>query len=93
MCENATRWHYGVQPRATRNDGLRCAFSGPTFRPYPNSIGSDRNDVRAALAHFYTPARRSLAALDAARRSEVAAKLRPGDGAPVGALPRVVLLC
>ena len=34
-----------------------------------------------------------FAALDAARRSEVAAKLRAEGGAPVGVLTRIVLLC
>ena len=63
------------------------------FREIVNSIGRDRNDVRAALSKLRTLAGGPLAALDAARRSEVAAKLRAEGGAPVGVLTRIVLLC
>jgi len=63
------------------------------FRDIVNSIGRDRNDVRAALSKLRTLASGPLAALDAARRSEVTAKLRAEGGAPVGVLTRIVLLC
>jgi hypothetical protein len=57
------------------------------------SIGRDADHVRAALARLRTLAEGPFAALDAARRAEVAAKLRADGGAAVGALSRIVLLC
>jgi hypothetical protein len=57
------------------------------------SIGRDADRVRAALATLHTLAGGSFAALDAARRAEVAAKLRAEGGSAVGVLTRVVLLC
>ena len=58
-----------------------------------NSIGRDRNDVRAALARLRTLAGGPFAAVDPAHRGEVAAKLRAEGGTPVGVLTRIVLLC
>jgi hypothetical protein len=58
-----------------------------------NSIGRDGKNVRAALATLRTLAGGSFAALEAARRHEVAVKLRAEGGVPVSVLTRVVLLC
>jgi hypothetical protein len=55
--------------------------------------GRDADRVRAALTRLRTLAGGPFAALDAARRSEVAAKLRAEGGAAVGCLTRIVLLC
>jgi hypothetical protein len=63
------------------------------FSDIVSSIGRDRNDVRAALATLRALAGAPFAALDAARRGEVAAKLRAEGGAAVGVLTRIVLLC
>ena len=58
-----------------------------------NSIGRDRDNVRAALATLRTLAGGPFAALEAANRAEVAAKLRAEGGSPVGVLIRIVMLC
>lgn len=63
------------------------------FADIVNSIGRDRDSVRAALAKLRTLAGGPFASLDATRRAEVAAKLRAEGGAAVGVLTRVVLLC
>ena len=73
--------------------GVPGADDDTIFSDIVNSIGRDRNDVRAALARLRTLAGGSFAALDATRRSEVAAKLRAEGGAQVGVLTRIVLLC
>jgi hypothetical protein len=63
------------------------------FADIVNSIGRDRESVRAALAKLRALAGGPFASLDEARRVEVAAKLRAEGGAAVGVLTRVVLLC
>jgi len=63
------------------------------FADIIKSLGRDTEDVRAALAHAAQLAGGSFAALDAARRQEVAATLRAEGGNPVAVLTRVVLLC
>jgi hypothetical protein len=63
------------------------------FNDIVNSIGRDRSDVRAALGKLRTLAGGPFAALDTARRAEVAAMLRADGGSAVGVLTRVVLLC
>jgi hypothetical protein len=57
------------------------------------SIGRDRDDVHAALGTLRTLAGGPFAALDTARRGEVAAALRADGGSAVGVLTRLVLLC
>jgi hypothetical protein len=57
------------------------------------SIGRDAEHVRAALARLRALAGGAFAALDAARRAEVAARLREDGGAAVRTLTRIVLLC
>lgn len=57
------------------------------------SLGRDAALVRAALATLRALAGGPFAALDAARRIDVAATLRAEGGAPVGVLSRLVLLC
>jgi hypothetical protein len=69
------------------------ADDGTIFADIVNSIGRDDNNVRAALARLRTLADGPFAALDAARRAEVAAKLRAEGGVPVAVLTRIVLLC
>jgi hypothetical protein len=73
--------------------GVPGADDDTIFSDIVNSIGRDRNDLRAALAKLRTLAGGPLAVLDAARRSEIAAKLRAEGGAEVGVLTRLVLLC
>ena len=63
------------------------------FADIIKSLGRDTADVRAALAHVVQLAGGNFAALDSARRLEVAAKLRAEGGNPVAILTRVVLLC
>ena len=58
-----------------------------------SSIGRDAERVRATLAKLRTLASGPFAALDAARREEVAAKLRTDGGSAVSTLTRIVLLC
>jgi hypothetical protein len=63
------------------------------FSDIVSSFGRDAGDVHAALARLRTLAGGQFAALDAARRAEVAAKLRADGGAAIGVLTRIVLLC
>jgi hypothetical protein len=78
---------------ASAKYGVPGADDDTIFCDIVNSIGRDSNDVRAALAKLRTLAGGPFAALDAAHRGEVAAKLRAEGGVPVGVLTRVVLLC
>jgi hypothetical protein len=73
--------------------GVPGADDDAIFADIVNSIGRDADNVRAALATLRTLAGGSFTALDAARRADVAAKLRAEGGGPVGVLTRVVLLC
>ena len=63
------------------------------FSDILNSIGRDLVKVRAALLKLRSVAGGPLAALDATRRREVAAKLRAEGGIPIAVLARIVLLC
>jgi hypothetical protein len=78
---------------ASAKYGVPGADDDTIFCDIVNCIGRDSNDVRAALAKLRTLAGGPFAALDAAHRGEVAAKLRAEGGVPVGVLTRVVLLC
>jgi hypothetical protein len=78
---------------ASEQYGVPGADDDTIFADIVNSLGRDRNDVRTALATLRTLTGGPLAALDAAHRGEVAAKLRAEGGAPVGVLSRIVLLC
>jgi hypothetical protein len=73
--------------------GVPGADDDAIFSDIVNSIGRDRNDVCAALAKLRTLAGGPFAELNAARRGEVAVKLRAEGGAAVSVLTRVVLLC
>jgi hypothetical protein len=73
--------------------GVPGADDDTIFSDIINSLGRDRNDVRAALIKLRTLAGGPLVALDAARRDVVAAQLRAEGGAQVGVLTRIVLLC
>jgi hypothetical protein len=81
-----------IIPRSLKY-GVPGADDDTIFADIVTSIGRDRNDVRAALATLRTLAGCPFAALDVARRTEVAAKLRAEGGTPVNVLTRVVLLC
>ncbi|HEY2618042.1 MAG TPA: hypothetical protein VGI78_11925 [Acetobacteraceae bacterium] len=81
-----------IIPRSEKY-GVPGADDDAIFADIVNSIGRDRNDVHAALATLRELAGGPFAALDAARRGEVAAKLRADGGAPVRVLTRIVLLC
>ncbi len=78
---------------ASAKYGVPGADDDTIFSDIVNSIGRDRNDVRAALARLRTLSGGCFASLDAARRVEVAAKLRAEGGAPVAVVTRIVLLC
>jgi hypothetical protein len=79
---------------ASAQYGVPGADDDTIFADIVNSIGRDRNDVCAALASLRALADgASFAALDVARRSQVAARLRAEGGPPVGVLTRIVLLC
>ena len=78
---------------ASATYGVPGADDDTIFSDIVNSIGRDHNDVCAALAELRTLAGGPLATLSAARRSEVAVKLRAEGGAAVGVLTRIVLLC
>jgi hypothetical protein len=78
---------------ASAKYGVPGADDDTIFTDIVNSIGRDRNDVRAALGKLRTLAGGPFSALDTATRGEVAAMLRADGGSPVGVLIRLVLLC
>jgi hypothetical protein len=78
---------------ASAKHGVPGADDDVIFADIVNSIGRDRDHVLAALAKLQTLAGGAFGALDAARRSEVAARLRAEGGRPVSVLSRIVLLC
>ena len=78
---------------ASAKHGVPGADDDAIFADIVNSIGRDREQVCAALAKLRTLAGGRLVTLDAARRNEVAARLRAEGGAPLGVLTRIVLLC
>jgi hypothetical protein len=78
---------------ASEKYGVPGADDDTIFSDIVTSIGRDADHVRAALARLRTLAGGPFAALDAARRAEVAAKLRADGGAAVRVLSRIVLLC
>jgi hypothetical protein len=80
-----------IPPSATYD--VPGADDDTIFADIVNSVGRDGADVRAALATLRTLAGGPFAALDAARRDQVAAKLRAASDAAVGVLTRLVLLC
>jgi hypothetical protein len=73
--------------------GVPGADDDIIFSDIVNSIGRDRNEVCAALATLRTLAGGPFAALDAARRREIATTLRADGGSAVRVLTRIVLLC
>jgi hypothetical protein len=73
--------------------GVSGADDDTIFSDIVSSIGRDSHDVRAALARLRTLGGGPFAVLDAARRAEVAAKLRAEGGRQVGVLSRIALLC
>jgi hypothetical protein len=63
------------------------------FADIVKSIGRDEADVKTALAKSRSLAGGPLAALDAAARDALGAKLRAEGGPAVAVLTRIVLLC
>jgi hypothetical protein len=80
-----------VPPSAKYN--VPGADDDTIFADIVASLGRDADPVRAALTTLRTLAGGPLAALDAPRRAQAAAKLRADGGASVGVLTRIVLLC
>jgi hypothetical protein len=78
---------------ASATYGVPGADDETIFTDILNSIGHDRSRVQAALSELRSLAGGSFVALDAARRGEVAARLRAEDSGPVRVLTRIVLLC
>jgi hypothetical protein len=81
-----------IVPPSTKYD-VPGADDDRIFADIVSSIGRDHDNVRTALATLRTLAGGPFAALDAARRDEVAARLRAEGGSPIGVLTRIVLLC
>jgi hypothetical protein len=81
-----------IVPASTKY-GVPGADDDTIFADILASIGRDLVSIRAALASLRNLAKGPFAALDAAHRAEVAAKLRAGGGTPVRVLTRLVLLC
>jgi hypothetical protein len=63
------------------------------FADIVSSVGRDADQVRSALTRLRTLAGGSFAALDAARRMQVAVRLRAEAVTSVAVLTRIVLLC
>jgi len=83
----------GVIVPASVKYGVPGADDDKIFADIINSLGRDADAVRAVLATLRGLAGEPLAALDSARRSEVAAQLRVAGGPAVAVLSRIVLLC
>jgi hypothetical protein len=81
-----------IVPPSTKYD-VPGADDDRIFADIVSSIGRDHDNVCTALATLRTLAGGPFAALGAARRAEVATRLRAGGGHPVGVLTRIVLLC
>jgi hypothetical protein len=81
-----------IVPPSTKY-GVPGADDETIFADILTSIGRDLAPVRAALATLRSLANGPFAALDAPRRTEVAAELRANGGTPVRVLTRLVLLC
>jgi hypothetical protein len=83
----------GIIIPASAKHGVPGADDEVIFADVLNSIGRDWDKVLAALAKLRTLADSPFATLDAARRNEVAARLRAEGGIAIGVLTRIVLLC
>jgi hypothetical protein len=83
----------GMIVPASATYGVPGADDATIFADIIGSLGRDSDRVRAALARLRELAGGSFAALDAARRIELAAMLRATGSADVAALTRIVLLC
>ncbi len=83
----------GMIVPASPAHGVPGADDDTIFADIVKSIGRDRDKVCAALAKLRMLAGGPFGTLDAARRNEVAARLRAEGGAPIGVLTRIVLLC
>ena len=80
-----------IIPPSTKYD-VPGADDATIFADIVKSIGRDADQVRSALARLRALAGGSFAALEAARRQEVAVRLR-AEGGAVAVLARIVLLC
>jgi hypothetical protein len=83
----------GMIVPASTKFGVPGADDEAIFEDILNSIGRDRDVVLAALAKLRALAGGPFVVLDAARRGEVAARLRAEGGSAVSVLTRIVLLC
>lgn len=83
----------GMMIPASRKYDVPGADDPAIFADIVNSIGRDGDNVRGALATLRTFSGGPLTAVDAAHRTEVAAKLRAEGGVPVSVLTRIVMLC
>jgi hypothetical protein len=81
-----------IVPPSTKYD-VPGADDATIFADIAGSIGRDADQVRSALARLRTLAGGSFAALDTARRAEVAVRLRAERDVAVAVLTRIVLLC
>jgi hypothetical protein len=81
-----------IIPASTKYD-VPGADDPVIFADIVNSIGRDGDNVRAALATLRTLSGGPFIAIDAARRTEVAAELRAKGGVSVSVLTRIVMLC
>ena len=81
-----------IVPASAKHD-VPGADDDRIFADIVRSIGRERDSVRAALATLQRLAGGSFAALDAARRGEITARLRADGGRAVGVVTRIVLLC
>jgi hypothetical protein len=81
-----------IIPASTKYD-VPGADDDRIFADIVASIGRDAEPVLAALARLRALAGGPFAALDDARRTEVAANLRAERSAAVAVLTRIVLLC
>lgn len=81
-----------IIPPSTKYD-VPGADDAAIFADIVSSIGRDAVQLRSALARLRALAGGSFAALDAARRGEVASRLRAEGGAAVAVVTRIVLLC
>jgi len=81
-----------IVPASTRY-GVPGADDAAIFADIANSIGRDAGGVLEALATLRRLAGGPVAALDEARRHDVATQLRGEGGPRLAVLTRIVLLC
>ena len=83
----------GMIVPASDRHGVPGADDATIFADIMNSLGRDRDDVRAAIAIAAARAGGSVVALDAPARDRLAVALQAEGGPKIAVLTRVVLLC